>query len=250
MSFWNPQPLGEKRYRLPATPAGCVGVPGRYAMMGGVTSAAVIAAMEDVTGKQLLWSSTQFVSHAPSEVDFDIEITLLAEGARITQAQGSLFHGERLVLRSAAALGEIAPKQGGGFCEPKTWHSPESCPEKFAESAVTPGGLLDQFDRRTAQQNDESGFEALWFRSKDRVPTSSGLLAVLGDFLPGATSMTRGASSVDNTLRINRVEQCEWLLAETSLQSLQGRLYQGTMNVFSETGVLLAVASQTGICPK
>ena len=72
----------------------------------------------------------------------------------------------------------------------------------------------------------------------------------LGVGVPGAISLTRGASSVDNTLRINRLEPCQWMLAEASIQSTQGRLYQGVMNIFSETGALLAVASQTGIRPR
>ena len=89
MTFWLPQRVNDYRFRLAACAAGCVGVPGRYAMMGGVTSAAVITAMETVTAKQLLWSSTQFISHAPARVDFDIEVSLVAEGSRITQAQAS-----------------------------------------------------------------------------------------------------------------------------------------------------------------
>ena len=56
------------------------------------------------------------------------------------------------------------------------------------------------------------GVESLWFRLKDisdqieEQRVNAGLLAVLGDFLPGAVSLTRGASSVDNTLRVNRLE--------------------------------------------
>ena len=255
MTFWIPHRIDNDRFRLPASQAGCVGVPGRYAMMGGVTSAAVITAMEEVAGRQLLWSTTQFISHAPVEVDFDIQVSLLAEGGRITQAQGALFDGDRLVLQSIAALGEIVDESGDQYCEPGAWTSPESCPAKDFGPPVEPGGLLDQFERRVAQQSDEAGFESLWFRLKDarydkKRRVSAGLLAVLGDFLPGAVSSTRGASSVDNTLRINRLESCEWMLAETSIQAIQGRLYQGSMNIFSENGALLAVASQTGIRPK
>ena len=224
-------------------------------MMGGVTSAAVITAMEEITGRQLLWSTTQFVSHAPAEVDFGIKVSLLAEGGRITQAQGSLYDRDRLVLQSSAALGEISDEMGNQYCKPRARIAPESCPAKESGPPVEPGGLLDQFERRVAQQSDETGLESLWFRLKDgrlneERRVSAGLLAVLGDFLPGAVSVTRGASSVDNTLRINRLESCEWMLAETSIQAIQGRLYQGVMNIFSEGGALLAVASQTGIRPK
>lgn len=255
MAFWIPKRVDDDRFRLLASQAGCVGVPGRYAMMGGVTSAAVITAMEEVTGRQLLWSTTQFISHAPAEVDFDIEVSMLAQGGRITQAQGFLFDGDRMVLQTSAALGDISDEFEDQYCELGVWNSPESCPAKESGPPVEPGGLLDQFERRVAQQSDEAGRESLWFRLKDsrlneERHVSTGLLAVLGDFLPGAVSLTRGASSLDNTLRINRLESCEWMLAETSIQAIQGRLYQGVMNIFSESGALLAVASQTGIRPK
>ena len=36
----------------------------------------------------------------------------------------------------------------------------------------------------------------------------------------------------------------------TAMEEVTGRLYQGVMNIFSETGALLAVASQTGIRPR
>ena len=85
MTFWIPHRLDDNRFRLSATQAGCVGIPGRYAMMGGVTNAAVVTAMEEITGRQLLWSTTQFVSHAPAEVDFDIRVSLLADGGSITR---------------------------------------------------------------------------------------------------------------------------------------------------------------------
>ena len=65
-----------------------------------------------------------------------------------------------------------------------------------------------------------------------------------------AIAATRGSSSVDNTLRVHSLESSEWFLAETRLQAVHERFYQGTMHIFSETGVLLAVASQSGIRPR
>lgn len=248
MNFWTPERISEDEFRLNASAAGCVGVPGRYAMMGGVTSAAVITAMEVVTGKQLLWSTTQFISHAPSEVDFDIKIVLLTEGGRTVQARGSLFVGERLVLETSAALSDASDESGEQYVQPLARVAPESCELKDPESVS--GGLLDQFERRTAYQNDVDGREALWFRFKDRPRMSSAVVAVLGDFLPGAITQTRGSSSVDNTIRINRLEESEWVLAESHVQALQGRIYQGEMRLFAESGVLLGTASQTGIRPR
>ncbi len=249
MTFWTPEAIETDRYRLRATQAGCVGIPGRYAMMGGVTSAAAITAMEQATGKQLLWSTSQFVSHAPADTDFDIEVSVLKTGGRTTQARATLRDGDRVVLITSAALGDWNGDESVQYCEPMAWQAPESCRIKDSAGLGVTGDLFDQFERRIAAQSDDEAFESLWFRPRERFTTSSGLLAVLGDFLPGATSMTRGSSSVDNTLRVHNLENSEWFLAETRLQAVHGRLYQGTMNLFSETGGLLAVASQTGIRP-
>ena len=62
--------------------------------------------------------------------------------------------------------------------------------------------------------------------------------------------MTRGSSSIDNTLRVCSLAKSEWFLAETQIQAIHGRTYQGSMSVFSENGELLAIASQTGILPR
>ena len=250
MTFWIPEAIEHNRYLLRASQAGCVGIPGRYAMMGGVTSAAAITAMEQTTGKQLLWSDTQFVSHAPAETDFDIEVNLLKEGGRTVQAQATLRDDDRVVLITSAALGMLEGDRFFQYCEPMAWQAPESCPLKGNEGLGIAGDLFDQIERRTAAQSDDEGHESLWLRPLENNGSSSGLLAVLGDFLPGAVSMTRGASSVDNTLRVHSLERSRWFLAETRIQAIHGRLYQGTMNIFSETGSLLAVASQTGIRPK
>lgn len=222
-------------------------------MMGGVTSGAMVTAMEMTSGKRLIWSSTQFVSYAPAQTDFYFEIKLLAQGRRITQAQGSMFDGERLVLVTSAALGEM--DHTGEHDQPVTQDDkpevmvlPEQCTRK--EDVGVSGGLMDQFERRVAQHSDADGFESLWFRLKSPAPTSTGLLAVLGDFLPGAVSYTRGSSSVDNTLRVNCLEDSTWLLAESRIRAVRGRLFQGSMNIFSEKGRLLAHASQSGIRPK
>lgn len=250
MTFWIPEAVEHNRYRLRASQSGCVGVPGRYAMMGGVTTGAVITAMEHYTGRQLLWSSSQFVAHAPAETDFDIELRIVAEGARLTQAQGTLLDGDRVVVSTMAALGELSGEPSIQCGKPQAMRLPQECPPKESDGIGVAGDLLDQFERRVADQSDEAAFEALWLRPKDNRECGSGLLAVLGDFLPGATSMTRGASSVDNTLRVHGVESSEWFLAESRLEAVRGRIYHGTMSLFSESGTLLAVASQTGVRPR
>ena len=81
--FWLPVPVGGWRYRLPASDAACVGIPGRRAPMGGVTTGAAIEAMEQATGSALYWASSQFVSAAPTETDFEIEVLVVVTASRV-----------------------------------------------------------------------------------------------------------------------------------------------------------------------
>ena len=46
MPFWIPEPIGIDRYRLRASDEAVVGIPGRKAVLGGVTSGAAVAAAE------------------------------------------------------------------------------------------------------------------------------------------------------------------------------------------------------------
>ena len=250
MSYWVPDQVDHNRFLLRANPAGCVGIPGRYAMMGGVTSGAVIDTLERFTGRPLIWSSTQFVSPAPAETDYQIHVEVLLEGRRTSQARGSLFDGDRLVLTTQAALGERAGGDSRQYARPKTKQPPEECQKKCITGLEENGGLFDSFERRLALADEASAFEALWFQPTQATPVCASLIAIIGDFLAGASELTRGSSSLDNALRIHRLAQSDWYLAETQLESIDSRIYHGTMNIFDRQGELLAVASQSGVAPK
>ena len=60
---------------------------------------------------------------------------------------------------------------------------------------------------------------------------SSGMIAVMADFLAGGHELTRGASSLDNVLRIFDVRPSEWLVCETHFAGLRAGLFHGSMNL-------------------
>jgi acyl-CoA thioesterase len=51
--------------------------------------------------------------------------------------------------------------------------------------------------------------------------------------------------SLDNTLRVVRLEPTEWVLCDIRIQALVDGYGQGTAFLWSETGHLLATASQS-----
>ncbi len=251
-AFWipRPDPNSKLRFRWIATEAACARIPGLTAPMGGVTNAAAIEAMERATGKSLLWSTTQFLNTAPIETDFDIEVEIVGGGRRTPQARATLRDGDRLILATSGALGDREEAGGQSFEAMPDVPAPESCPEHDGSSASLPGGLMSQFERRLANQDDERGNQSLWFRSVDAHPTCAGLLAILGDFISGAHPATRGSIGLDNTLRVVMTPDTEWILTDTHIAHIGPRAIHGRMNIFTETGQLMAIASITALRPR
>ena len=72
----------------------------------------------------------------------------------------------------------------------------------------------------------------------------------MADHLAGALPRTRGASSLDNQLRVHTLRQTEWLLCETRFSGFSSGFLHGGMRLFAEDGALLATASQSAALPK
>ncbi|GEM_PF-6509296 len=74
-------------------------------------------------------------------------------------------------------------------------------------------------------------------------------LAVFGDLVAGGVSQVLGkpthGSSLDNTLRVVALEPTEWVLCDIHITALAGGYAQGYAFLWSETGRLLATASQS-----
>lgn len=79
---------------------------------------------------------------------------------------------------------------------------------------------------------------------------SAPVLAIIADHLAGGHTLTRGSTSLDNTLRIASCRSTEWVLAHTTFAVIGPAFFHGSMNLFAEDGTLLAVASQTGVLPR
>ena len=248
-AFWIPHAQSPARYRLAASEAACIGIPGRRAPMGGVTTAAAIHAMEHHTGKPLIWASSQFVSAAPTDTDFDIHVEVLGGSERRPQAKATLAHNGRPIVIVSGALG-ADEGTGQSFLEAESVPHPLECQPLAAPAEIAEGGLLEQFERRLAFQDERAGRQSLWFRSVDGHPTSAGLLAVITDFVAGAHSHTRGSIGLDNVVRMVSRAQSDWILADIRIDHVGERIFHGGMRLFSETGQLLAISSLSAVRPR
>ncbi len=90
------------RWRLPVTPAVCT--PGKF-LYGGCGLAAGIVALEEASGRPMVWATAQYLTYAPTGTVLDWEVVLPAIGRNTTQGRAIGRLGREEVLTVNAALG-------------------------------------------------------------------------------------------------------------------------------------------------
>ncbi|WP_422024828.1 acyl-CoA thioesterase [Pyruvatibacter mobilis] len=251
MSFWLPCRLAAMptSFTFTATSAACVGPPDRQFFMGGVAMAAAVAAAEEATGKPLLWATMQFVSGGMlgDRVDIDVDPR---GGRNIVQVGVTSRVEGRLVQDMVAALGARDGFPETRFIEMPEVAAPAACSPKPDDKFAQDGNMLAQFERRTAFEDNSTGAEYMWVRPVARSQVTAPLLALTSDFFLGAHPLSRGGTSLDNTVRLHALRQTEWILCATQLSAIGNGAIHGTMLQFAEDGTLLATSSQTGLLPR
>jgi acyl-CoA thioesterase-2 len=136
---------------------------------------------------------------------------------------------------------------------------PDECPPRRLPDFTTTS-IFDRIDvrlakgpvvrgdhRRHARPGDPTS--ALWARVPGHLEPSAATLAIIGDYVTGAVSQPLGrrvmSRSLDNTLRVVRLEPTEWVLCDIRIQALVDGYGQGVAYLWSERGSLLATASQS-----
>ncbi len=250
VSFWKPVRIGDRRFRLTATTAGCVGPPEHQMFMGGVTTAAAIAALEEHTGRHTVWASAQFLGRTMDGDEIDIAVDA-EPGRTLTQATATSSVAGRPISVVRAALGEgDRADELHTFAEPPQVREPLECPVKPTGTWAAPGNLFDQVERRIADDRPDDGAERMWIRLGGDRSASTAVLAIFAEFMPGAHPATRGGSGVDLTIRFVDPTPTGWVLADTQVHALARGLYHVTSHLVAEDGTLLAIASQTGRLPR
>ncbi|WP_291076960.1 thioesterase family protein [Hyphomonas sp.] len=247
-AFWVPTQSATDRDRFTYTvpQAACVGPYESQFLMGGVSMAACIHALETATGLPLLWATVQFAGATGLGSDLDIAVTRLAEGRSATQAVADLTAGTRVVVHMAAALGGVPEAEGHQFAQMPDVPAPMECAPSHDIPFARPDNLAGRIERREAYQNDETGEEHVWVRVRDAGIPDAPLLALMSDFFLGAHSKTRGGRSLDNTVRMHAPAGSDWVLNVTRMSGFSSGVAHGTLHQFDQNGTLLTTASQTG----
>jgi acyl-CoA thioesterase-2 len=229
--------------------------PGNF-LFGGCGLASALVALEEASGRPTIWATAQYLSYAPLGSMVTVKTDLAVVGGRVTQARATTFAEGREVLTVNGAFGT------GELSAPTPWvtmpvvHPPEECPERVMPERFN-RSIFNHLEARIAlgrsfhdiDGTPGSPVSALWTRVPGHFDPSAATLAIFGDYVAGGVSQPLGFStmgrSLDNTIRIATLEPTDWVLTEIHMHALSGGFAQGTAFMWSQSGMLLATASQS-----
>ena len=242
-------------WRLPVVPTLCSGL---GALFGGCGLGACVEAMEQATGRPLVWATGQYLSYARPPSVLDIRVDEVVRGHQISQVRAVAHVGGDEILTVNAALGTRDTSHRGEWAEMPVVPPPAECrPREIMERHE--GSIMDRVDMRLADARtfDEldgtpgTGRCALWVRLPGLLEMSAAALSIIGDYVPFGISQALGAraggNSLDNTLRVAGRSQTEWILADIRVSAIQNGFGHGLVHLWAEDGTLLGTASQSTI---
>lgn len=228
----------------------CVGAPGQTFLFGGAGLGLAVSALEQATGRVLIWASAQYLSFTTDDRVLSVEITRFSEGRNVTHAQVLMRDGDKTIICVNAALGAR-----DGYSSDQWRHAPEvpepaQCP--LVDLWPPQGGKLhEELEMRLPEGGriPGSGRLTVWIKSKEDLQADTPLLAVFADLVPSGVAAARGSlkggNSVDNTLRIVRHVATEWVLCDIHTDAAHNGFAHAQVHLYAQDGTLVAVGNQT-----
>ena len=238
-------------------------------LYGGTAIAVSIAVAEAISERSALWMTTQFVSTAPGGAEVTVRGEVLAPGRRTNQVRVTATDAAGDVMFvSLGATGHHRVDGLAGSFE----HFPEvASPEESVDSGgpfaamLRNAGVTDiprlpadvgfssvvEFREPEVRSHPDPGpgRMCVWCRRRDRVPLTPAMLAFVADMVPlsvaHGTGTVAGGVSLDNTVRFAAAAPTEWVLLDLRAHFAAGSYGHGIAHLWSESGQLLATASQT-----
>lgn len=225
-------------------------------LYGGTAVAAAIALGEQATERPALWTTVQFVSGASVVGDrIDCQVEVLASGRRASQLRVTAHLGDQELF---CALGATAlPKANaleGAFEAMEDVPAPDDS-EVYRlptpPSARRGAGIERLMEIRVARRPGKAvdpGQIRFWVRVRGQRATAA-VLGYVADMVPmsvvHALGHMGGGTSLDNTLRLGRPADTDWVLLQLDPHAARGGYGYGTAHLFAPDGTLMATASQT-----
>jgi acyl-CoA thioesterase II len=247
-------PVDTLRWRLPVTEHH---TGGRGSLFGGVGLAAGIVALEQATGKPVVWATGQYLSITQQPVTIDLEVVLPAVGRNVTQARVVGHVGEREIITVMGAAGARPSEAEGCWLECPAAPDPLDCPEvPERHEGIT---LHEHVEVRLARGSfgfsgfgtpSPDGRSLFWARLRD-IDHDAGGLAIIADYMPSVLGNALGTiaycTSLDNTIRFGELTPTEWVLCDNRMEYVGNGFGYGSAHLWSDRGTLLATASQSMI---
>lgn len=243
------------RWLLPVTEGIITG--GSF-LFGGCGLGAAVSAMEAAGGRPLVWATAQYLSFATAGEIMDLDVTVAVAGRNTAQVRAVGHVGDREILTVNAALGARALAVDGQWATMPDVPAPDDCPVRAPRFGLE-RSIMTRLDVRIAVGSGWDALEgnavpdgrsALWVRVPD-VEMSAAALAILGDYVPFGISQALGGwypiNSLDNTLRVVRLEPSEWVLIDVRVDGVHHGFGHGSVHLWNRSGTLLATASQSTI---
>jgi acyl-CoA thioesterase len=227
----------------------------RKFLFGGCGLAAGIVALEEASGRPTIWASAQYLSYAMFESEVIVTTQLAAIGNNVTQARASAVSEGREILTVNAALGTGQLSAPSPLTMPNV-PGPDECPPIERPFDIE-GSVFQYLESRVARRTSEEDVDgarsawppAIWSKIPGHVDPCAATLAIFGDYVAGGVSQLVGqpmmGRSLDNTIRVAALEPTEWVLCEINMHALAGGFAHGTGFLWSQSGTLLATASQS-----
>ena len=228
---------------------------GRGSLFGGVGLAAGVVALQQATGKPVVWATGQYLAITQQPVDLELRVTLPAVGRNVTQGRVVGQLGEREIITVLGALGRRSVPAAGTWVERPDAPRPRDCPlidrdhpgetiHRHVEVRLARG--MFGFSGEGAASGD--GRSLLWARMPELV-TDAGTLAIIADYMPSVLGDALGriafCTSLDNTIRYGRLVDTDWVLIDSRMEFVGDGFGYGTGHIWAEDGTLLATASQS-----
>ena len=247
-------PVGTLQWRLPVV-AKTTG--GRGSLFGGAGLAAGGVALEQATGKAIIWATGQYLSITQQPAVLDLEVMLPAVGRNVTQGRVVGHLGDKEIITILGACGD-RPNVAQGLwqtmpnaphpddCEPVHRHHDGDSLHQHVDVRVARG--MFGFSGTGTPSGDDQNL--LWARMPE-VHHDAGALAIIADYMPSALGNALGrvthCTSIDNTIRFANHGPSEWVLCDNRIEFVGNGFGYGRVNMWSEQGQLLATASQSMI---
>jgi len=246
LKFFGLEPTADELlWHMPITST-VVGATGT--LHGGCALAAVVGALEVVTGRQLAYASAQYLSRVELGSEVTIQLELNAVGNKITQAAGNIIGDGGVVLRALCGFGGRTLPEDRCWIQDRELGDPLLC-SKRPQTSETGVSFTDSTDIRIAQQTPGDGVVQYWARLPGTLASTTMGLTALADLLPSGMRVSlnkafRG-SSLDNAIRLGQRLASEWILIEIESFVISQAIGHGVVRIFSEDGKFLGSATQS-----